>query len=146
MTDYNKTQIDYRERCKARIQRQLEISESFLRLFPSFHWYSDCLIAGRATTDEELEQMLESGDPAIFTQGVVSTVSLVFANYLIVWQIITDTKQAKQMLAEIQARHEDIIKLENSIRELHDMFIDMALLVETQVILWTINWFLYSND
>jgi syntaxin 1A len=27
MTDYNKTQTDYRERCKARIQRQLEISQ-----------------------------------------------------------------------------------------------------------------------
>ena len=27
MTDYNKIQTDYRERCKARIQRQLEISE-----------------------------------------------------------------------------------------------------------------------
>lgn len=26
MTDYNKTQTDYRERCKARIQRQLEIT------------------------------------------------------------------------------------------------------------------------
>lgn len=26
MKDYNKMQIDYRERCKARIQRQLEIS------------------------------------------------------------------------------------------------------------------------
>lgn len=25
MTDYNQTQVDYRERCKARIQRQLEI-------------------------------------------------------------------------------------------------------------------------
>jgi syntaxin 1A len=28
MTDYNKTQTDYRERCKARIQRQLEISKN----------------------------------------------------------------------------------------------------------------------
>lgn len=27
MTEYNRTQTDYRERCKARIQRQLEISE-----------------------------------------------------------------------------------------------------------------------
>lgn len=26
MNDYNNAQIDYRERCKARIQRQLEIS------------------------------------------------------------------------------------------------------------------------
>ncbi len=28
------------------------------------------LLAGRATTSEELEDMLESGNPAIFTQGV----------------------------------------------------------------------------
>lgn len=96
MTDYNKTQTDYRERCKARIQRQLEIT-------------------GRSTTTEEVEEMLESGNPAIFTQG-----------------IMTDTQQAKQTLADIEARHADIIKLENSIRELHDMFIDMAMLVESQ--------------
>lgn len=30
MTEYNRTQTDYRERCKARIQRQLEISKSRL--------------------------------------------------------------------------------------------------------------------
>lgn len=29
MTEYNRTQTDYRERCKGRIQRQLEISECF---------------------------------------------------------------------------------------------------------------------
>ncbi|XP_067128031.1 syntaxin-1A-like isoform X1 [Centruroides vittatus] len=96
MTDYNKTQTDYRERCKARIQRQLEIT-------------------GKVTTDDELEDMLESGNPAIFTQG-----------------IIMETQQAKQTLADIEARHEDIIKLESSIRELHDMFMDMAMLVESQ--------------
>lgn len=27
MTEYNRTQTDYRERCKGRIQRQLEISK-----------------------------------------------------------------------------------------------------------------------
>ncbi|XP_076369419.1 syntaxin-like isoform X1 [Tachypleus tridentatus] len=96
MTDYNKTQTDYRERCKARIQRQLEIT-------------------GKVTTNEELEEMLESGNPATFTQG-----------------IIMETQQAKQTLADIEARHNDIIKLENSIRELHDMFMDMAMLVESQ--------------
>ncbi|XP_076307137.1 syntaxin-1A-like isoform X13 [Tachypleus tridentatus] len=95
MTDYNKTQTDYRERCKSRIQRQLEIS--------------------KVTTNDELEEMLESGNPAIFTQG-----------------IIMETQQAKQTLADIEARHNDIIKLENSIRELHDMFMDMAMLVESQ--------------
>uniref|UniRef100_A0A8C7KTI2 Syntaxin-1A n=1 Tax=Oncorhynchus kisutch TaxID=8019 RepID=A0A8C7KTI2_ONCKI len=56
MSAYNTTQSDYRERCKGRIRRQLEICE-----------------------------------------------------------------------------HTEIIKLENSIRELHDMFMDMAMLVESQV-------------
>jgi len=46
-----------------------------------------------------------------------------------------ETQQAKQTLADIEARHADIIKLENSIRELHDMFMDMAMLVESQVML-----------
>lgn len=96
MNNYNSCQVDYRDRCKARIQRQLEIT-------------------GRATTDEEIENMLESGNPAIFTQ-----------------EIITETQQAKQSLKDIEARHNDIIKLETSIRELHDMFMDMAILVENQ--------------
>jgi len=46
-----------------------------------------------------------------------------------------DTAQAKQTLADIEARHADIIKLESSIKELHDMFMDMAMLVESQVML-----------
>ncbi|KZS15081.1 syntaxin-1A isoform X2 [Daphnia magna] len=96
MTEYNRTQTDYRERCKGRIQRQLEIT-------------------GRTTTNEELEEMLEQGNPAVFTQG-----------------IIMETQQARQTLADIEARHADIMKLENSIRELHDMFMDMAMLVENQ--------------
>ncbi|XP_050779510.1 syntaxin-2 isoform X4 [Gopherus flavomarginatus] len=48
MTEYNKTQTQFRERSKGRIQRQLEIT-------------------GKNTTDEELEEMLESGNPSIFT-------------------------------------------------------------------------------
>lgn len=48
-------------------------------------------------------------------------------------QILDDTQQARQSLKDIEARHNDIIKLENSIRELHDMFMDMAMLVESQV-------------
>lgn len=55
-----------------------------------------------------------------------------------------ETQQAKQTLADIEARHADIIKLENSIRELHDMFMDMAMLVESQVrgnsIIITLSW------
>lgn len=35
MTEYNRTQTDYRERCKARIQRQLEITGMYVFLAPS---------------------------------------------------------------------------------------------------------------
>lgn len=44
-----------------------------------------------------------------------------------------DSSISKQALSEIETRHSEIIKLESSIRELHDMFTDMALLVESQV-------------
>lgn len=43
MTEYNRTQTDYRERCKGRIQRQLEISKSkvqFVLLQIDFILYS----------------------------------------------------------------------------------------------------------
>merc|ERR1711997_613416 len=46
--------------------------------------------------------------------------------------IMMDTAAAKQTLADIEARHADIVKLETSIKELHDMFMDMAMLVESQ--------------
>lgn len=36
MTEYNRTQTDYRERCKSRIQRQLEISKK-LQNAQEFH-------------------------------------------------------------------------------------------------------------
>ncbi|XP_054712083.1 syntaxin-like [Uloborus diversus] len=96
MSDYNNIQTEYRQRCKDRIKRQLEIT-------------------GNVRTDAEIEEMLESGNPAVFTQGIV-----------------TETQKAKQTLADIEARHADIMKLEKSIRELHDMFLDMAVLVESQ--------------
>ncbi|KAF6032615.1 Syx1A [Bugula neritina] len=96
MNDYNMCQVTYREKCKERIQRQLAIT-------------------GKTTTNDELEQMIESDNPQIFTQGIVM-----------------ETQQAKKTLADIEARHQDILKLENSIRELHDMFMDMAMLVESQ--------------
>ncbi len=44
-----------------------------------------------------------------------------------------ETEQARQMLADVEARHNDIIKLEKSLKELHDLFLEMALLVESQV-------------
>lgn len=48
---------------------------------------------------------------------------------------IMDSKINQQALNEIEARHKDIMRLESSIKELHDMFVDIAMLVENQVIL-----------
>lgn len=49
------------------------------------------------------------------------------------FQIISDSQITRQALNEIESRHQDIIRLESSIRDLHAMFMDMAVLVETQV-------------
>ncbi|XP_022539221.1 syntaxin 3b isoform X3 [Astyanax mexicanus] len=95
MTKYNEAQMDFREKSKGRIQRQLEIT-------------------GKATTDDELEEMLEGGNAAVFTAGII------------------DSGISKQALSEIESRHKDIVRLESSIKELHDMFVDIAMLVESQ--------------
>ncbi|XP_057212597.1 syntaxin-2 isoform X1 [Triplophysa rosa] len=96
MTQYNETQVSFREKSKSRIQRQLEIT-------------------GRVTTNEELEEMLETGNASVFTSDIIS-----------------DSQITRQALNEIESRHKDILRLESSIKELHDMFVDMAMLVETQ--------------
>ncbi|XP_051242121.1 syntaxin-3 isoform X1 [Dicentrarchus labrax] len=95
MTKYNEAQVDFRDKSKGRIARQLEIT-------------------GKATTDDELEEMLEGGNSAVFTAGIM------------------DSKINQQALNEIEARHKDIMRLESSIKELHDMFVDIAMLVENQ--------------
>ena len=71
--------------------------------------------AGKEVTDDEVEDMLESDDTQIFTQD-----------------IMVESAQTRQALGEVEARHREILRLEADIRELHDMFYYMALLVEEQ--------------
>lgn len=97
MTEYNNHQVQFRDLCKDRIQRQLTITNN------------------KAVTDAEIEDMLEAGDLSDFTQG-----------------IIVQTQQTKQLLKDIEDRHEDILRLEKSLREVHDMFVDISILVEQQ--------------
>lgn len=72
-------------------------------------------ITGSNVTDEELDTMLESGQTDVFTQN-----------------ILIDAKATKQALNEIESRHDEILKLERSIRDLHDMFQYLAMEVEAQ--------------
>ncbi|XP_059810098.1 syntaxin-4-like [Hypanus sabinus] len=72
-------------------------------------------ITGMQLTEEEVEAMLESGKQDIFTAN-----------------IIQDTQVTKQAMSEIESRHTEILRLEKSICELHDMFMYLALEVEAQ--------------
>ncbi|KTG32921.1 hypothetical protein cypCar_00011376, partial [Cyprinus carpio] len=120
MTDIKKLANKVRSKLK-NIQQTIEQEEALnhsknpsadLRIRKTQHL---TLSPGRNTTNEELESMLESNNPSIFTSG-----------------IIMDCNISEQAMNEIETRHSEIIKLENSIRELHDMFMDMAMLVESQ--------------
>ena len=67
-------------------------------------------------TDEELDKMIEDPESAaVFTQSYLQT-----------------TAEAKQQLAEVTARHDLIISLEKSIKEVADLFMDMAGMIEAQ--------------
>ncbi|XP_076856548.1 syntaxin-4 [Brachyhypopomus gauderio] len=72
-------------------------------------------ITGNDVSDEQLETMLESGQTDVFTQNILG-----------------DAKATKLALNEIETRHEEIVKLERSIRDLHDMFQYLAMEVEAQ--------------
>lgn len=46
---------------------------------------------------------------------------------------MSDAKATRQALNEIESRHDEILKLERSIKDLHDMFQYLAMEVEAQV-------------
>ncbi|XP_061732695.1 syntaxin-2-like isoform X2 [Nerophis ophidion] len=96
MTSHHKTQVAFREKCKAYIQRQLQIVD-------------------KVTTDEEMEEMLNCDNVTVF----ISDISL-------------QARMSSEALSEIESRHEDIVRLEASIRELHEILSDTALLLEIQ--------------
>ena len=70
-------------------------------------------ISGKDVSDStEIDDMVEQGT-TIFTQDHIIA-----------------TEHARQQCAEIEDRHEEILSLEASIKELHDMFVEMATMVE----------------
>ncbi|KAI2661512.1 Piwi-like protein 1 [Labeo rohita] len=92
MTQYSEAQVLFREKSKSRIQRQLEIT-------------------GRITTNEELEEMLETGNPSIFISDIIS-----------------DSQITRQALNEIESRHKDILRLDGD-QESCEKYIILALIV-----------------
>merc|ERR1740117_44386 len=72
-----------------------------------------CKIVDPDIKDETVDDLLESGMTTEIFKG-------------------KRLDEANQALSDIKDRHEDILRLERSLKELHDMFVDMALLVEEQ--------------
>ncbi|XP_007892648.1 syntaxin-11a isoform X2 [Callorhinchus milii] len=96
MLDYNTEEMNQRENCKTRIQRQLEIM-------------------GTDISNNEIEDMMEQGKWDVFSGNLLS-----------------DVRGARSALSEIELRHRELLKLECRIREVHELFLQMAVLVEQQ--------------
>merc|ERR1719482_1632854 len=76
-------------------------------------------------TKEEIDEAFDSGSqqPELFTQQILQG---------------PGHAAARSALADIQERHRDITRLETSIAELHQLFLDMSVLVESQV--YAVGW------
>ena len=74
-------------------------------------------LAGSNLTEDQLEDMLDKGEGAQLVGHV---------------HIEGDADQLRQTINDIENRHEMFMSLEKSITELHDMFIDIATLIESQ--------------
>ncbi len=89
--------------------------------------------------------MLQSNNPAVFTSNVSFKVNgqlnALFhtcfpsnVNIILCAQINSGSCITGQAMNEIKLRHKDILYLEASIRDLHSMFMDIAMLVNSQVL------------
>jgi len=92
-TDYNECQSNYREKCKEKLMRQIQITGK------------------EDVSTDEINKMIESGNPTIFSYN--------------------SSFQQKD-IQELESRQNDITKLAESLKQLHEMFKDLALMVEQQ--------------
>ncbi|XP_005734535.1 syntaxin-11-like [Pundamilia nyererei] len=72
-------------------------------------------IVGCEVTGEEVEEMIEKGQWNIFSNNVV-----------------TDGRTARSALFQVEKRHQELLDLERRIKGIHEIFLDIAVLVEEQ--------------
>lgn len=72
-------------------------------------------IVGRDVSGEDVEEMIEKGQWNIFTDNIMS-----------------EGKTARSALFQIEKRHQELIDLEARIKGIHEIFLDVAMLVEEQ--------------
>ncbi|XP_054652778.1 syntaxin-11a [Dunckerocampus dactyliophorus] len=96
MSEYNRAEMELRENCKTRIQRQAQI-------------------VGKEVSRQQIEEMIETGKWNVFSDN-----------------LILEGRSARSALSEIESRHRELMELEGRIRDIHELFFQMALLVEEQ--------------
>ncbi|XP_029983004.1 syntaxin-11-like [Sphaeramia orbicularis] len=94
MFSYSDTEMSHREACKRQIQRHFEV-------------------VGRDVGEEELEDMIESGQWNVFGVQV-------------------EGRTAQSALLQIESRHKELLELERRIQAIQELFLDVALLTEEQ--------------
>ncbi|XP_036437804.1 syntaxin-11-like [Colossoma macropomum] len=72
-------------------------------------------IVGQQVTSEQIEEMLENGQWNVFSVNMLS-----------------EGKTARSALNQIESRHRDLLELEKRIKGIHELFLDVAMLVEEQ--------------
>ena len=72
-------------------------------------------IMGKDVSGDQIEDMFEQGKWDVFAEN-----------------LLADVKGARAALNEIESRHREMLRLESRIRDLHDLFLQMAMLVEQQ--------------
>ncbi|XP_052523190.1 syntaxin-4-like isoform X2 [Tympanuchus pallidicinctus] len=90
-------QSHYRQRCLQRVRRHLHIT------------------GNSAVTDEELEEMLESGQSEVFVSNVLGA-----------------ARATRAALDEVTSRHRELQRLERAMRELQELFGALGAAVEGQ--------------
>ncbi|KAJ9101473.1 hypothetical protein QFC19_005124 [Naganishia cerealis] len=105
LQEYQTVEKEFRKKVKERGERQYKIA--------SFVGYT----VKPDATPEEVKQVLESENPQIFSQALLSS---------------NRYGDARGALREIQERNQDIKKIEKTLTELAQMFNEMSMLVEQQ--------------
>lgn len=72
-------------------------------------------IMGKEVTREQIDEMTETGKWNVFSDN-----------------LLLEGRTARSALNEIENRHKELLELEGRIRDIHDLFFQMAMLVEQQ--------------
>ncbi|KAF1491297.1 Syntaxin-19, partial [Pygoscelis antarcticus] len=72
-------------------------------------------VAGKEVSEEEVNDMLQQGKWEIFNEN-----------------LLTEVKITKAQLSEIEQRHKELVSLENQVKDIKELFIQISLLVEEQ--------------